>query len=109
MFLTYTRVTGSALNIRFPQHKSNFKQIGSAADKIEQGEFAIQDSATRRDVDLSSAWETCFSPGQHVDMSMIFTMTKTLLTHCPKCNDNCNEMPDKDVEWYALNPNRMYS
>jgi hypothetical protein len=55
--------------------KINFQKHGSGAEKIERGEFAIQDSVTKRDIDLRTDWEVCFSPGQRVDMSMIFLGT----------------------------------
>jgi hypothetical protein len=52
--------------------KINFKKHGTATERIDRGDFAIQDSATTNDIDLSRDWETCFRPGQRVDMSMIF-------------------------------------
>jgi hypothetical protein len=53
--------------------KVNFKQHCNSAEKIEKGEFAIEDAATRRDIDLNTNWELCFSPGQRVEMSIIAT------------------------------------
>lgn len=83
--------------------KINFKKIGSTADKIERGEFVIQDTATKRDIDLSSDWEVCFFPGQRVDMSMIFTKTDTVVGKCPKCGNAC-DVTQEDIEWYFLTP-----
>lgn len=68
--------------------RSNFKNIGPGADKIDRGEFAIQDSIKRRDIDLTAAWESCFRPGQRVDMSMIFTSVKSLSHLCPACEED---------------------
>jgi hypothetical protein len=84
--------------------QSNFKNIGSSAKKIERGEFAMQDTATKRDVDLSSPWETCFRPGQRVAMSMIFNSAKASNMYCPTCNeDNGDDFAeDEDTEWYKL-------
>lgn len=79
----------------------NFKNIGRGATKIENGEFAIQDSATQMDVDLSSAWETCFYPRQHVAMSMVFN-SQTPNRHCPKCFANNVVQDDEDIEWYMI-------
>ena len=53
--------------------KVNFKHHGNSAEKIEKGEFAIEDAATRRDIDLTTNWELCFSPGQRVEMSIVVT------------------------------------
>lgn len=36
---------------------SNFENIGSGARKIDNGEFAIQDSVMKRDIDLSAPWK----------------------------------------------------
>jgi hypothetical protein len=81
--------------------RSNFKNVGSGAKKIDKGEFAIQDSATKMDIDLTSAWETCFAPGQHADMSMVFNSKKASNMCCPKCNDDNgdNVAQDEDIEW----------
>jgi hypothetical protein len=81
--------------------RNNFKAIGSGAAKIENGEFAIQDSATKKDIDLETAWEACFSPGQRVAMSMVFTSIKKTDMNCPKCQEENGEGlgDDEDVEW----------
>jgi hypothetical protein len=77
--------------------------VGSGAKKIKNGEFAIQDAATKRDIDLKSVWETCFIPGQHVIMNMVFNSAKSSNMCCPKCNDNNgdNVTQDEDIEWYV--------
>ncbi|KAL8675852.1 MAG: hypothetical protein Q9186_007550 [Xanthomendoza sp. 1 TL-2023] len=50
----------------------NFKWVGSASERIRNGEFTIHDSRTQKDVNLNRPWEECFMPGQRVEMSMIF-------------------------------------
>jgi hypothetical protein len=55
------------------------------------------------DIDLTSAWETCFVPGQHVAMSMVFNTNKTL-ENCPRCHsddsrEGSNLSDDEDVQW----------
>ncbi|OBT46768.1 hypothetical protein VE00_02643 [Pseudogymnoascus sp. WSF 3629] len=52
--------------------KVNFNKVGHASDMIKRGEFVIQDSATKKDVNLGMEWDLCFSPGQRVEMSMVF-------------------------------------
>jgi hypothetical protein len=87
--------------------KVNFKKHGKGAEKIERGEFAIEDTTTRRDVNLQGDWETCFHPGQRVNMSMIFERdcpdyTKRRTT-CPKCHQDPGHrmqlLSDSDVTW----------
>jgi len=75
----------------------NFKDIGSGAAKIEKGEFAIQDTATKKDVDLSSPWETCFYPRQLVVMSMVFNSQSPIM-NCPKCFADNTAEDDEDIE-----------
>ncbi|KAH7348566.1 hypothetical protein BKA65DRAFT_500844 [Rhexocercosporidium sp. MPI-PUGE-AT-0058] len=81
--------------------RSNFKSIGPGARKIEKGEFVIQDSSTKIDVDLTKPWETCFRPGQHADMSMVFKSKEAWNICCPKCrNENTDNFAmDKYIEW----------
>ena len=79
----------------------NFRNIGSASAKIERGEFAIQDSATKRDIDLNQSWDTCFLPGQHVDMSMIFAHQDSLGEECPKCSKICVGDQEQELKWFV--------
>ncbi|PMD48130.1 hypothetical protein L207DRAFT_505187 [Hyaloscypha variabilis F] len=65
--------------------KVNFKKHGDAAKKIENGDFAIEDAATKRDIDLTADWDICFAPGQRVVMSIILTRAVPI-SICPKCN-----------------------
>ena len=37
--------------------KENFRKIGSGSEKIERGEFAIQETGSKRDVDLLQNWD----------------------------------------------------
>jgi hypothetical protein len=78
----------------------NFRNIGTGSTKIENGEFAIQDSTAKRDVNFELPWETCFSAGQQVDMSMVFNSAKATNMHCPKCHeDNGDDFTeDEDIE-----------
>jgi hypothetical protein len=82
--------------------KSNIKDIGIGAQKIDRGEFAIQDSVRKRDIDLSRPWGACFRPGQRVDMSMIFTTRESHTQTCPACHhiDREEIAEDQDIECY---------
>jgi hypothetical protein len=96
--------------------KINFQKHGHGAEKIEKGEFAIQDSVTKRDIDLRTDWDVYFSPGQRVDMSMIFLGTpqnptqsklQSLGSHisgacCIKCGHDLSSLEENltgDREW----------
>ncbi|KAF7505449.1 hypothetical protein GJ744_000776 [Endocarpon pusillum] len=68
--------------------KANFRNIGDAAEKIDRGEFVIQDSALKMDMDLSQEWEHCFSPGQCVHMYM--TYHAAVCAACGSEERNCD-------------------
>ncbi|CAD6447425.1 71592329-7be6-4dfd-bd73-1f652fb1f664 [Sclerotinia trifoliorum] len=87
--------------------KTNFVNIGQAASKIENGDFAIRDSATRRDVRVEDDWELWFSPGQRVEMSLIFRRDLVInrypdnkvSNHCPRCKTIWHIYQEKEFEW----------
>jgi hypothetical protein len=85
--------------------KINFKALGEqAVRKIESRRFVIQDSATKRDIDLAAHWDTCFYPGQRVETSIIFTSwVHHYYSTCLKCKKECNYSASSDVKWYVLN------
>jgi hypothetical protein len=80
--------------------KINFKKLEGAVEKIENREFAIQDSNTKYDIDLITDWDMCFFPGQRVEMSIYFDECMNH-THsgCPKCYEDCSCAFKSDVEW----------
>ena len=76
----------------------NFKKFGTD-NKIINDEFAIEDSISRKDIDLDKDWDLCFSPGQRVEMSMIFRQDQILASSCPKCKTACSGGQDGENEW----------
>lgn len=76
----------------------NFKSVG-ASRKIQNGDFTIQDTWTKRDIDLSRPFEECFRPGQHVEMSMIFNHLYSHVRSCPRCHHEDYLDTEKDVVW----------
>ncbi|MCJ1388796.1 hypothetical protein MMC18_001646 [Xylographa bjoerkii] len=81
--------------------KCNFSKIGSGAEKIENRESAIQETHSKRDIDLNRDWDCCFLPGQRVEMSMIFRQRDKAITDsdvCPGCNVLSEAAEDEDVE-----------
>jgi len=84
--------------------KINFRKYGNGAQKIERGEFALQDSGTGKDIDLTKDWEFCFLPGQKVDMSMIFNRNQYGVignTNCPSCDNESSKdtQGSPDIAW----------
>ena len=58
----------------------------------------IQETTSKRPIDLSRAWDSCFLPGQKVDMSMIFICQDIPGSSCPSCKTKCESSEDEDVE-----------
>jgi hypothetical protein len=79
--------------------KDNFRNVGRAAEMIGRGEFAIQDSITKKDVNLMNDWDVCFHPGQRVEMSMVFKRKTGPTSNCPKCKTVCDGSLEEDIEW----------
>lgn len=84
--------------------KANFKNIGHAPEKIERGEFVIQYSALKRDIDFDQNWQLCFSPGQCVDMSMIFHRATALegIVVCPTSGKKGPDCSGEEAEWWVI-------
>ncbi|KAL9578027.1 MAG: hypothetical protein Q9212_005990 [Teloschistes hypoglaucus] len=76
-----------------------FKYMGRASEKIKRNQFSINDTRTKQIIDLKRPWESCFKPGQHVEMSMVFNTFKSPHRSCPGCHHPCDTGFGKDVEW----------
>ncbi|KAK4150176.1 hypothetical protein C8A00DRAFT_18259 [Chaetomidium leptoderma] len=81
--------TVSAARVLIYALKPRYSQGG--ARKVEQGQFAITDVGTNRDINLNREWKRCFRPGQRVNMSFIFNeaLYKTTTSTCPGCRAEC--------------------
>ncbi|PMD55636.1 uncharacterized protein K444DRAFT_633188 [Hyaloscypha bicolor E] len=60
-------------------------------------------------IDLIPPWETFFTPGQHTEMSMVFSIERVgpevFTTYCPKCGDAnlVNAVTNQDIECQKYN------
>ncbi|TVY82125.1 hypothetical protein LSUE1_G003544 [Lachnellula suecica] len=88
--------------------KANLKHYGNAPAKIDKGQFTLEDSTTSRSINLNTEWETCFYPGQRVDMSMVFYKPHDtgihaheidVLSICPRCNARAEGGIRKLIKW----------
>lgn len=78
----------------------HFKDAGLR--KIEKGQFTLEESRSKRTIDLRRPWHKCFLPGQKIDMSMIFSQSDTpdtLRSVCPGCQHESESKSTDDVEW----------
>jgi len=82
--------------------KVRFKDFG--LHKIQNGEFALQDTGSADDIDLSDIsrpWDLIFVPGQQVDMSVTFKrrdQANSIL--CPACSqEHLGQSSEVDITW----------
>ena len=91
-FITSAEAFLAVLKVRF-QH--------AGLRKIEKGQFHLEESRTRRLIDLRQPWHTCLLPGQKIDMSMIFSHPDDgeRIQMCPGCCHNVASNEIGEVVW----------
>jgi hypothetical protein len=63
--------------------------------KVQNVEYAIQESRSKRRLDLTAPWDSIFLPGRKVDMSMVFRRPLISMSSCPGCQTE-NEIEDSN-------------
>ncbi|KAL1607942.1 hypothetical protein SLS60_002881 [Paraconiothyrium brasiliense] len=95
-FITSWDALLAVLEVRF-QGKPGLK-------KVLKKEYAIQNRATRKDVDVSQNWESTFLPGLWFDMDMIFQEVQEEGSNdptgdtCPRCQARSNQPPGLQIK-----------
>ncbi|KAL8886043.1 MAG: hypothetical protein Q9215_006198 [Flavoplaca cf. flavocitrina] len=74
----------------------NSSCFGSASRKILKEEFTIQDTRTKKDINLVYPLDDCFVPGQQVEMCMLFEGSTFDNTLCPRCWFNSTKLDNND-------------
>lgn len=59
--------------------------------KVQKLEYELQDSVSRRQVNLDNPWESIFLPGRNVAMSIVFRKPQAQTSSCPGCHSR-NEL-----------------
>ena len=77
--------------------KVRFKDIG--LQKIETGQFALEDTRRKKDLDLTESWTKIVRPGQHIGMSMIFRLEEASTTRCPSCGKENQGSNTEEIIW----------
>lgn len=57
-------------------------------EKVKRREYGLQVRTTGEEIDQSRPWQCAFSPGQHIEMSFIFSeddVVDSSCTTCPRC------------------------
>lgn len=61
--------------------------------KVQNVEYTIQESSSKRNLDLTAPWDSIFLPGRKVNMSMVFRRPLMSMSSCPECRTE-NEIED---------------
>ena len=78
--------------------KVRFKHVG--LKMVKNGQFALQATKTKKDVDLSRPWDVCLYPGQTYDMSMLFRDSGSSPNSlCTACHYPSSGEPDEQITW----------
>jgi hypothetical protein len=70
--------------------------------KVQNGEYAVHESKSKRRIDLSGPWHSVFLPGRKVNMSMVFQRPHTSMSSCPGCqteNESENSNTGSEIQW----------
>jgi hypothetical protein len=70
--------------------------------KVQKDEYVIQESNSRRRLDLRAPWDSVFLPGRRVHMSMIFQAAQKPMSTCPGCQaENTVEIDAEgsEIQW----------
>ena len=78
--------------------KDNFRNNERAVQKVDGGEFVIEDAGTNRIINLRKNWDQCFRPGQHVTMSMMIWWDKVLMDRCSNCEAPCPAVARQEIQ-----------
>jgi hypothetical protein len=70
-------------------------------EKIKRREFALQEKGSRKDLLLTRPISMCLTPGQQVDMSMVFQdqASEEFSNTCPHCQARCQGSTDSETTW----------
>ncbi|KAJ4414464.1 hypothetical protein N0V82_007913 [Gnomoniopsis sp. IMI 355080] len=87
----------AVLEVRFSQVPGLKKVIGL--------EYAMEDTASKRTLDLTKPWESIFRPGRKVVMSMLFQQVESTISSCPGClKETVQEDSGEDTHTQCSNP-----
>lgn len=70
--------------------------------KVRNNEYALQESNSKRKLDLSLPWDSVFLPGRKVVMSMVFQRPQMPMSSCPGCGTESEtelNKADSEVQW----------
>lgn len=84
--------------------EARFSQV-PGLKKVKSLEYAMQDTASKKGLDINKPWESIMRPGRRVVMSMLFQQDDSTVSSCPGCfRDNVQGDGGEDthIHWYDL-------
>lgn len=94
-FINFLEAFQAVMEVRF-RHVPGLK-------KVQRNEYIIQESGSRRKLDLRAHWDSVFLPGRKVVMSMVFHTPQESSSTCPGCqthNTSTNTESQREAQWY---------
>jgi len=62
-------------------------------------EYALEESASGRDLNTELPLHRCLRRGMKINMSMIFQTTEIIVGACPRCHTVTDAQEDVTVQW----------
>lgn len=66
-------------------------------------DYALEESASGRDLDTKVPLHYCLRRGMKINMSMIFRATENMIGACPRCHRIADTPENTTVKWYVIN------
>lgn len=68
---------------------------------VQRQQYALEESATGRDLSMKVPLYHCLRRGMVIHMSMIFQNTELLIGACPRCQTVTDAAEETNVQWYV--------
>lgn len=66
--------------------------------------YALEETATGRDLDIAVPLYHCLRRGMLLYMSMIFYDDDTVVGECPRCHATTDAPDGATIQWYGYSP-----
>lgn len=73
-------------------------------DMVQRQAYALEESATGKDLRTDIPLPQCLRRGMRISMSMIFERSELIVGACPRCRAITNAPEGVDIQWYVKLP-----
>ncbi len=70
---------------------------------IRRGQYALEETATGKDLDITVPLYHCLRRGMKLYMSMIFYDDEAVVGACPRCHATTDAPGGVTIQWYGYN------